>query len=495
MKKPTLSKSKFITGWQCHKRLWWHVNEKNAPELAITTEVQDVLDQGTDVGAVAREQFQGGILIDRPITEYDERRNDTQTAIKSNASVIYEATFVADGVYVAVDILHRNKKGWTLTEVKSSTHLSDYHIPDVAIQAYVLRKCGVNVTQVELMHLDREYRVGKGNPFITENVTTAVDTFMPEVAPEIRKQKAMLKGTLPAIAIGEQCNNGAGGKCPFIARCWPKKDIDSLQTLNNLRTKKKLALLEDGYSSIKTLPKEYLTTATHKRQQKALIENKTIVEKEIRAALAPLRCNRIGFLDFETIVRALPIWKGLAPWAQIPVQFSYHEQTRKGKVTHTDWLAQPGVDPRPEFIRQMIKATEKADKIVVYGHFEHSRIKELMAQFPKYAKELQSIDDRLFDLLPVMKKCIYHPLFAGSFSLKAVLSPVVPGLSYKGLAIKNGALATVHLAHLILKPEVIKNTEKMRKDLLAYCERDTFATVELVNKLRVIMEKITYEKV
>lgn len=54
----------------------------------------------------------------------------TQTFIRGGAENIAEASFLYDGLYCAVDILHRNGDGWDIVEVKSSTHLTDIYLED-----------------------------------------------------------------------------------------------------------------------------------------------------------------------------------------------------------------------------------------------------------------------------------------------------------------------------------------------------------------------------
>ena len=44
--------------------------------------------------------------------------------------------------------------------------------------------------------------------------------------------------------------------------------------------------------------------------------------------------GRLGFLDFETIARAIPVWPGLGPWRQAAAQFSYHEAQPDGSYSH-----------------------------------------------------------------------------------------------------------------------------------------------------------------
>jgi hypothetical protein len=155
---PGLSKSRFVAGWQCPKLLWWKVHEPLAEELQPDRVLQDLFDQGQHVGELAREQFPGGILIDLPHTAVEERLAATAGAIASGAPAVLEASFLGANVFVAVDILSRTETGFSLIEVKSSTSAKPEHIPDAAIQTWVLRQAGVPVESVEIMHLNKEYR-------------------------------------------------------------------------------------------------------------------------------------------------------------------------------------------------------------------------------------------------------------------------------------------------------------------------------------------------
>src|ERR1039458_2101095 len=104
---PSLSKSRFTKGLQCHRLLWWTVNEPGAPELVTTPDMQAIFDQGTQVGDVARSYVPGGELIDLPFWDKAGRVEATRIAIAAGKRVIYEASFLSDGVFVSVDILHR----------------------------------------------------------------------------------------------------------------------------------------------------------------------------------------------------------------------------------------------------------------------------------------------------------------------------------------------------------------------------------------------------
>ena len=103
-----LSKSRFTSGCQCHKKLWWEVHEPDAKELQPDKVLLDLFDQGHQVGVAARERFPGGVLIDLPHKD-PARVAATQKAIADGAPAIFEATFIADGTFVAIDVLQKKR--------------------------------------------------------------------------------------------------------------------------------------------------------------------------------------------------------------------------------------------------------------------------------------------------------------------------------------------------------------------------------------------------
>ena len=63
---------------------------------------------------------------------------------------------------------------------------------------------------------------------------------------------------------------------------------------------------------------------------------------------------------------------------------------------------------------------------MVYAAFESQRLAELAAWLPEFAERIKEIQSRLWDLLPIVRNHVYHPAFAGSYSLKAVLPQLSP---------------------------------------------------------------------
>jgi hypothetical protein len=71
----------------------------------------------------------------------------------------------------------------------------------------------------------------------------------------------------------------------------------------------------------------------------------------------------------------------------------------------------------------------------------------------------------------------------GSYSLKSVLPALVPEMTYEGLEISNGAMASE--AYFAME-DVQDPFElaKLRKNLMEYCKQDTLGLVHLLEKMR-----------
>ena len=487
---PRLSKSRFLAGLQCHKQLWWRVHEPDAPELVPSPDLQARFEAGKLVGEAARgyvPEGGGGELIGFRHFEFERKLAATQVALSGGVPAIYEAALVADDTYAVVDILERGERGggFRLIEVKSSTDVKPEHVPDVGIQAYLARQNGIALERAEVMHLNRECRYPElSNLFARRDVTPLVEGFLPGVPDQIAAQLAALAGPLPDVPIGDHCFEPY--ECPFMKRCWPNWPEDHVSTLYVMR-RRALELEAKGYRTLHDLPGDLRLSAIQARQVRAVQAGALVVEESLAEALAPFE-SPLAFLDFETVSPAIPVWNGGRPWDKVPVQFSVHVQQPGGGggYAHHAWLADGRGDPRPEQAERLVAACAGAQAIVAYNSsFERDCIRLLADAAPGLARELGLLEFKLVDLLPVVRNHVYHPKFRGSFSLKSVLPALVPDLSYEDLEIKDGATATLALWRLVFEPEYFgrRARARTRAALLAYCERDSWATVKLLERL------------
>ena len=484
-----LSKSRFLAGLQCHKLLWWQLHEPDAPELATTPDQEARFKAGQRVGEIARDYLPGGELIGYRHWEFDQKLEATRRALARGAGKLYEASFSDGAAYAVADVVERGPEGVQVIEVKSSTKVKPDHVPDVALQVHLARKAGLDVRGAEVMHLNRECRYPDlTNLFTRSDVTEQLDAWLWQIDDLVRGQRAMLAGPLPTVPIGEHCFEPY--LCPFFKRCWPVMGPEHVGSLYTMR-RRAPALLEKGIITIHDLPSDYRLGEIQRRQIRALKEGCRIVEPELPEGLLQLQ-GPLAFLDFETVGPAIPVWPGCRPWENVPVQFSVHVEGPNGLVHH-EWLAEGPGDPRPEQAERLVEACRGANSIVAYyASFERDCLRSLAIGAPHLARELGEIELKLVDLLPLVRNHIYDPAFGGSFSLKSVLPVLGGGLTYDDLRIKDGAAATLALWKLVFEPDAMRPTMRaaVRRDLLAYCERDTIAMVKLLESLRAIAAEL-----
>lgn len=504
MKTITLSKSRFASGLQCHKRLWI---EKHQPEIIppASPSQQAIFDQGNEVGGWAHQLFPDGILLEAEL-DFESHLNKSLEAL-SLRKPLFEPAFSIPGAYARADLLVPNEDdSWNLLEVKSSTNvwddtartqIKDVYLQDIAFQMYVYRAAGLNMREAFLVFLDRDYILnGSIDPqrlFRKLNVTGAVEALQSEVPIKLAALLQMLlQQVTPNTVIGPHCDFPY--ECSLKSVCWKEVPEDSVFTLTRVGAKA-WAFWNSGTKRIIDLPEDRKYSPSQLIQINAEHTKQPHFDIElVRQFLDGLRYP-LCFLDFETIQPAVPMFDGSRPYDQIPFQFSLHLQAfEHGPLTHVDHLGGGDEDPRRAFLEALRSSLTAEGSIVSYNSaFETARLRELSNQFPDHAAWISQALLRFenADLLkPFRSFALYHPGQHGSASIKAVL-PAFTDLSYDDLAVQEGGTASNQFLRLLKGLVPSMEIPGLRKNLLDYCERDTFAMVKLIEKLRLMISSGT----
>jgi hypothetical protein len=484
----TLTKKTFLAGAQCLKRMWWEMYDPSAPETRPSLVSRFRMEEGARVGVIARTYIPGGRLIRRGGRSLNAILSESREAIDDpSVPAIYECAVIADDTLVFPDILERVEYGFVLIEVKSKTSVSEQkHVPDVAIQAHVLRAAGIPVVRCEVMHLNREcVAPDLSNLFSREDVTELVEARLETIREEMRLELITARLPIaPNVAIGSHCRRP--DPCPFMARCWPETPTDHISTLYRITEKMQVEFEAAGWERIRDLPDDVQLSAIAARQRRAVREGRRVVERETLLEAMKTLAYPVAHIDFETIQPAIPVWDGCRPYDQIPVQLSCHLVYADHTEKHTQWLFDGVGDPRPAAAQAILEFCAAATTVTAYNsQFERSCIELVAAACPDEAALLKGIADNLVDLQPIVRENIYDEKFGGSFSIKKVLPALVPGLGYDDLPIAEAETASVQLARVILGGSAIHPDDKaqLREALLEYCKRDTAGMVALANRL------------
>jgi hypothetical protein len=475
---PRLSKSKFLSGLQCHKRLYLEIH---APELATEPDehTQAILDNGTELGELARRLFPNGVLVDFGRSGLDEALTLTHQLIADpSVPAIFEATFKFDNVLVRVDILERvSADEWRLIEVKASTKVKAVHLDDLAIQTYVLSGCGVRLGGVRLMHLNRAYVYPGGvidlqQLFIQQDLTEAVAGRQPAVPDRLCQMKQMLVHWAPPdIKPGNQCHDPY--TCEFWEHCTEQKPDRWIFYLSGPKATFQ-KLIEQGIETIDDIPDDFPLSVVQQRMK----DNTEWIGPLLKASMQSLRYP-VHHLDFETFMPAVPRYSGTRPYQVLPFQWSNHIEFEDGSLRHEQYLCTDPRDPREEFAAALLQSVGRAGSICVYSDYEKLLLLGLAEALPKLRREIYAVISRLWDLLGVIQRHYYHPDFKGSFSLKSVLPALVPTLDYADLEIRDGALASALYHRMVFGSEAEVEKIRLASALQEYCKRDTLGMLEV----------------
>ena len=478
-----LTKSRILAGLQCEKRL--HLALHHPDEAQPVTSAAAIT--GQVVERHARLEFPDAVLIGRGLQDIDPFQQTARSMQDPAVHSLFEAAFSDDGISVFVDVLQRAGECWDLVEIKAGTRIKDRHIDDVAIQVRVLARAGVRLGRICLMHIDPDFiYTGKhdyAGLFVREDISDRVRRHLATTEADIVRLQAMVTRPEPVRHVGSHCR--VPWVCEFTAYCRARDAAYPVSRLPNARAQLVSQLLAQGISDIREIPAGMLSSETHQRIRRITIDGKAEQLPGAANTLNALPFPRY-YLDFECIQFAIPVWAGTRPYDQLPFQWSCHIEPAGQSLEHRAFLDASGSDPRRAFAESLVAVCGGEGPIIVYNQaFEKRIIRELAETFADLRAALLALNERIVDLLPIVKRNYYHPDMQGSWSIKHVLPCLVPGLRYTDLgAVQEGTEAQQAYFDLISGNLDAGESERLRSDLLAYCELDTRAMVEIVGKLR-----------
>jgi hypothetical protein len=426
---------------------------------------------------------------------------ETRRLLESGTKIIAEASFSYNGNFCSVDILRKVDGGYEIVEVKSSTgtedddpaDIMDVYGPDLSYQYYILANCGLDVTKVSLMRMNKQYtrmdELDLQQLFILIDCTNHTLASQDMIAENIESIKAVAEQKdEPETTIGSHCKKSDCAYRGWCFRTLPENNIFDIGW--RMWGSKKDAAYQSGYVSFR----EVFDSPT-KLSDQQLLQVKTVLNDlpphidhySIRQFLNDLTYP-LYHLDFETCQQPVPLWDGVRSYQQIPFQYSIHIQDKPcSEPIHNEFLGKEGADSRRELAMRLCADIPQNVCVLAYSApFEKGRINDLAEFFPDLAEHLMNIHSNIKDLAdPFSKGYYYCREMGGSYSIKVVLPALCggdPELDYHKLElIHNGSEAMKAFSNLHEQPP--DEIARIRAALLAYCKLDTLAMVKILEKL------------
>jgi len=474
-----LSKSRLLSFLQCPRKLWLEVHspqivEQDAARLAR-------FEAGHRVGAIARTLY-------------------TESAVLSGASVEFETQYVHDQVVIRTDVIERPglfgggfageagtvSSGPRVVEVKSASQVSMQHVIDCAIQAWAMQGAGDRPGSISVAHIDGQFTYAGGGDYRgllkESDVTARVEPILAKVSGWARDAQAVLTAGEPVVAIGTRCNSPQ--PCPFVAHCWPQVQFP-LTALPNLG-KHLDEYVHKGYADLRDVPEGELHSVDAVRVWRATRDERAEVSDTLREELGAIPYPRY-YLDFETLGPCIPIWAGTRPNQAIPYQWSVHIERAPGaELEHLEYLDLSGKQPANGVTETLLQALNSCGDgpVLTYSSYERTCLRTLAAFVPARVVELEALERRLVDMLPIVRRGYYSPSMQGSWSIKAVLPAVAPSMRYESLGeVREGLGAERAYLEAIDPATTAARREAIRRELLRYCAFDTLAMVTICRLL------------
>ncbi len=416
-------------------------------------------------------------------------------------------------------------------------HTVGKYVYDLAIQRWIVENYyqenglddKIKNTKYYLVALNHEYIFDglylNGEPVYREingqeiisfiDLTKITEEYQTIIGEEVLKvEKYLSLYQIPNISVNKYCERNKTTQCKYFNICWnilPKKNSILTYMYNHKGFGSDdgddavdiFDLISAGVVHALDIPRHNLSRKINLIQRDCIESDKVYLKKnKINLGLRALTFP-IYHLDFESFPCPLPRFKGEKAYSQSVFQYSLHVQknyfTCDKNSDHLEFLSTSSKDLRKELVEKLISELGTTGSIVVWNKsFEETRMKEFQLFYPEYAKKIDNIIDRIFDLMHILKgntklyqslglekdeaKGInyYHVDLQGSYSIKKVL-PIFSTLTYNELEVSSGLEAVSSYITLMNSP-----SKTLEKSLIEYCKQDSWAMVEILDNIKKI---------
>ena len=436
-----------------------------------------LLDEDREVHSRARSLFPDAAMVTRQA--YEAACWQTQDLMDRTAtSAVLEAAFGTGSCRARADALVRSGEEWHLHEIKARTSLTTNMVDEAGFVWMVLDMAGVHLGRASILLVSPGFRAGMDNRdlFTSVDITDSAASRARDFAGAVAAIDAATRTPEPPAArLIPHCR-----RCPLFSTCTGAGIAHPLFELPHVTPLQLEHMLAQGYRSVADLPAPMLLKKRQSAVWQSVTTGQIVRTGDLRSALDavvwPAR-----YLDFETVGTALPLFAGLAPFEQLPFLYSVRTcETPGAAPSHHGFLAPHDRDGSRELAERLLQDLGSDGSVVIYSQYQARVMRWLGQRHPDLSEALNRLRDRLVDLEAIIRHNMSHPKFRGRTSMKTVLPALVPDFSYIDLEIEDAPSASASYAYLSkggYYSEV--RAPLIRRDLYAYCARDTLAVVRM----------------
>lgn len=380
---------------------------------------------------------------------------------------------------------------YDLYEIKSSTYdenepaIDKTHLYDITFQSIILDK-QITIKHRYLLFLNANYR-RKGD--LNLNLLFRPVEVSPEIiekTPDILnfRQDMQRIANLESPAGLEACFSPKKCGCKDI--CHPNLPEHNIYELL-ARSRRKLAELRNAnILAISNIPPDFELGGQAKLYYEVYRGPERIINhNEIKQILDTYKYP-IYFLDYETISDPIPQFDGIKPYQNLATQYSLHIAHADGSIDHHEYIYEGQDCPLKYTVTDMLAHIGDTGTVLAWNDtFEKNVNQKAAESYPDLADQLEKVNDRIKDLTDSFKNLHYlDKNFHCSWSIKKVLPVMCPECSYKALPINHGDQASAEWLRMNSDATPPEEKATIKKNLLRYCELDTWAMVRIWQELK-----------
>ena len=282
------------------------------------------LDVGGSIGRGARNLFPGRVLVGEEAWDHEGALATTQVLLAGDAPALFEAAFEFENVRIRVDVLERLGESWGLREVKSSTSANEKagHFDDVAVQLYVLEGVGLDVTSVEIIHVNNQYVRGEGElawseMLVRKDLTQEARSRLAEVRKSLPGLFSVLSQPVEPEARTTKKRCGEPYRCERFDACMGRNPDDWVGLLYRIKAGRLDELFELGIDAISKIPDDFQLSELQARAVDAAKTGVPWISEDLGAALEGFGPPAY-YMDFETMLSGIPAFPETRPYEKVP---------------------------------------------------------------------------------------------------------------------------------------------------------------------------------